>query len=126
MAAANFRDRMAGLTARILKRVGDRATLEDGSQVLGTFENPFLDPQVGARGGGKSLAMQVDAAELGEPRFCVLAADAARLPNDTPLTIELPAAEGGGRYRVVRPEPTGDGMVALVLEVESERTADII
>jgi hypothetical protein len=125
MAVANFRDRMAGLTSRILKRVGDRATLEDGTEVLGTFDNPFLDPQVGAKGGGKGLAMQVDGAELGEPRFCVLAAEAERLPNDSVLSIELPPAEGGGRYRVVRPEPTGDGMVALVLEVERERTADI-
>ncbi|WJM94693.1 hypothetical protein QEP73_13920 [Pseudomonas defluvii] len=69
--------------------------------------------------------MQVDAAELGEPRFTVLAAEAVRLPNESLLTMELPSAAGGGRYRVVRPEPTGDGMVALVLEVERERTADI-
>lgn len=127
MAAGGFQERMARRTDRILKRVGDRATLVDGSEVLGTFENPFLDPQLGGRGGGKGkgLAAQVDAAELAEPRFTVLAAEAARLPNESVLTIELPPASGGGRYRVVRPEPTGDGMVALVLEVERERTADI-
>lgn len=124
MAAAGFHDRMARLTGLILKRVGDRATLEDGSEIMGSFENPFLDPQVGGKG-GKGLAVQVDAAELGEPRFTVLAAEAVRLPNESLLTIELPSAAGGGRYRVVRPEPTGDGMVALVLEVERERTADI-
>jgi hypothetical protein len=91
---------------------------------MGTFENPFLDPQVGGKS-SKGLATAVDAAELGEPRFSVLAADAARLPNESVLTIELPPVEGGGRYRVVRPEPTGDGMVALVLEEDHERTADI-
>lgn len=125
IARPSFRERMAVLSARILDRVGDRATLENGTVVLGTFDNPFLDAQMGAKGGGKGLAMQVDATELGEPRFTVLAAEAPRLPKDSVLTIELPAAEGGGRYRVVRPEPTGDGMVALVLEEDHERTADI-
>ncbi|MCM8910898.1 hypothetical protein ACF8LF_18835 [Pseudomonas putida] len=113
------------MSARILDRVGDRATLEDGTAIMGAFENPFLDPQMRGRS-GKGLASQVDAAELGEPRFSVLANIAQRLPRDSVLTIELPAAEGGGRYRVVRPEPTGDGMVALVLEEDHERTADIL
>lgn len=125
MARPSFRERMALMSVRILERVGDRATLEDGTPIMGAFENPFLDPQFKGRG-GQGLASQVDAAELGEPRFSVLAADAARLPNDSVLTIELPPDEGGGRYRVTRPEPTGDGMVALVLEKDHERTADIL
>lgn len=125
MARPSFRERMAVMSARILDRVGDRATLEDGTPIMGTFENPFLDPQMQGRS-GKRLASQVDAAELGEPRFSVLADVAQRLPRDSVLTIALPPAEGGGRYRVVRPEPTGDGMVALVLEEDHERTADIL
>lgn len=124
MRRPSFRERMAVMSARILVRVGDRATLEDGTSIMGAFESPFLDPQMRGRS-GKPLASQIDAAELGEPRFSVLAQDAARLPRGSVLTIELPADDGGGRYRVVRPEPTGDGMVALVLEVERERTADI-
>lgn len=124
MARPSFRERMAVLTTRILDRVGDRATLEDGTPIMGTFENPFLDPQMGTKG-GKAFAVQVDAAELGEPRFSVLAADAKRLPEGELLTIELPVAEGGGRYKVVRHEPAGDGMVALVLEEDHARTADI-
>lgn len=122
-ALSSFRGRMADLTERILRRVGDRATLEDGGEVLGAFENPFLDPRI--KGKGRGLETSIDASELTEPRFSVLAADAARLPKGAVLTIELPPAEGGGRYRVVRPEPSGDGMVALVLEVARERTADI-
>lgn len=125
MRRPSFRERMAVMSARILDRVGDRATLEDGTAIMGAFENPFFDPQMRGRS-GKGLASQVDAAELGEPRFSVLAHIAQRLPRDSVLTIELPAAEGGGRYRVVRPEPTGDGMVALVLEEDHERTADIL
>ncbi|QNT38677.1 hypothetical protein ICJ54_13915 [Pseudomonas asiatica] len=125
MARPSFRERVAVISARILERVGDRATLEDGTAIMGTFENPFLDPQMRGRS-GKGLASQVDAAELGEPRFSVLADVAQRLPRDSVLTIALPPAEGGGRYRVVRPEPTGDGMVALVLEEDHERTADIL
>lgn len=127
MARPSFRERMAVMSARILDRVGDRATLEDGTATMGTFDNPFLDPQFGGKSGGKGrgLTAQVDAADLGEPRFSVLADVAQRLPEGKALTIELPPAEGGGRYTVVRHEPTGDGMVALVLEQEHARTADI-
>ncbi|MFG0924777.1 hypothetical protein ACF8SB_03570 [Pseudomonas sp. CJQ_8] len=123
-ALSRFRERMADLTIRILDRVGDHAILEDGTSVMGTFENPFLDPQMMGKS-GKGLAASVDAAAVGEPRFCVLAAEAKRLPKGSILTIDLPASEGGGRYRVIRPEPLGDGMVNLVLGVERERTADI-
>lgn len=127
MARPSFRERMAVLTTRILERVGDRATLEDGTSIMGAFENPFLDPQMRGRSSSssKGLANQIDAADLGEPRFSVLADIAQRLPRDSVLTIELPPAEGGGRYTVVRHEPAGDGMVALVLEQEHARTADI-
>lgn len=121
MARPSFRERMAFRTGRILERVGDSATLEDGSKVLGVFSNPALDPQLGS----KRMAKGVDAAELDEPRFAVLSAIAERLPRGAALTIELPAHEGGGPYTVVRPEPTGDGMVSLVLEVKHARTADI-
>ena len=121
MARPSFRERMAFRTGRILERVGDSATLEDGSKVLGVFSNPALDPQLGS----KPMAKGVDEAELDEPRFTVLSAIAERLPRGVALTIELPAHDGGGTYTVVRPEPTGDGMVALVLEVKHERTADI-
>lgn len=124
MARPSFRERMAVMSARILERVGDRATLEDGTSIMGAFENPFLDPQMMGKA-GKGLAASVDAAALGEPRFNVLAAVAARLPKGSKLTIDLPADEGGGKYRVIRPEPNGDGMVALVLGGERERTADI-
>ncbi len=124
MARSSFRERVAMLSQRVLRRVGDRAFLADDSTVMGTFENPFIDPQVQGRS-GKGLSTSVDAAAVGEPRFSVLAAEAARLPKGSILTIDLPADEGGGRYRVVRPEPLGDGMVNLVLGVERERTADI-
>lgn len=124
MMRSSFRERAALLSQRVLRRVGDRAFLSDGSIVMGTFENPFIDPQMQGRS-GKGLSTSVDAAAVGEPRFCMLAAEAARLPKGSILTIDLPASEGGGRYRVIRPEPLGDGMVNLVLGVERERTADI-
>ena len=60
MARPSFRERMAFRTGRILERVGDSATLEDGSKVLGVFSNPALDPQLGS----KRMARGVDAAEL--------------------------------------------------------------
>lgn len=125
MPAANFRDRMAQLDRRILSRVGDPATLEDGTPLLGAFDNPFLDPQFGAKGGSGSLGMTVNADAVREPTFTLPAADAVGLVKGVVLIVNLPAAEGGGRYKVVRPEPDGSGLVALVLEVERERTADI-
>lgn len=80
MARPSFRERMAFRTGRILERVGDSATLEDGSKVLGVFSNPALDPQLGS----KRMAKGVDAAELDEPRFTVLSAIAERLPRGQP------------------------------------------
>lgn len=126
MAGPGFRERMALRDKQILNRVGDRATLAAGGEVLGTFENPFLNPQLGAKGGRGGLGMQVNADAIAEPRFNLPAADAVRLPKGSILTIELPPHDGGGRYEVVRPESSGDGWVALILKVKHERTADIL
>ncbi|WP_462402172.1 head-tail joining protein [Pseudomonas sp. Marseille-QA0332] len=124
---SSFRERMAQRLDRpILKRVGDRATRADGREVLGIFENPFRDPQLGAKGGSQALAMGINAEAVREPRFSLPAVDAAGLDKKGAiLTIELPAADGGGRYEVIRPEPDGSGWVALVLGIAHERTADI-
>ncbi|RCL22978.1 hypothetical protein C6A77_19255 [Pseudomonas sp. AFG_SD02_1510_Pfu_092] len=126
MARASFRERMAVRSTRILDRVGDRATLEGGTAIMGTFENPLVDPQVGAKGGKSALGVQVNADSVAEPRFNVPADVAKTLPNGSILVIDLPASGGGGRYEVVRPEPDGSGWVALVLKVKHERTADIL
>lgn len=125
MAGSGFRERMAILTGRILDRVGDRADLDDGSEVFGAFENPSLDFKAQGHN-GKRLASGIDAAELDEPRFNVTHDVAARLGQGAKLSIKLPATDGGGRYRVVRHAAAGDGMVALLLEFDHERTADIL
>lgn len=123
---SSFRERMAARDDRLLKRVGDRALLADGSVVMGTFENPLIDAQLGAKGGKGALGVQVNADNVVEPRFNVPAATAKALPNGSILVIDLPASGGGGRYEVVRPEPDGSGWVALVLKVKHERTPDIL
>lgn len=125
MAAASFRGRMAGLDRRILGRVGDRASLEDGTPVQGIFENPFRDLKIGAKGTNGRLAMAVNADAVREPTFSLPVADAVALVKGAVLVIDLPESDGGGRYKVVRREPDGSGWVALVLEVARERTADI-
>lgn len=125
MEASSFRERMAKRDDAILRRVGDRATREDGSAVLGTFENPFQDPQLGGKGGSQRLAMTINAEEVREPRFNLPVKDAAGLGRGAALTIELDPADGGGRYKVIRQEPDGSGWVALVLGKDHERTADI-
>lgn len=122
----SFRERMASRDDRILRRVGDRALRADGGEVMGTFENALIDPQVGAKGGKGALGMQVNADAVAEPRFNVPAAVAKTLPNGSILVIDLPDSGGSGRYEVVRPEPDGSGWVALVLKVKHERTADIL
>lgn len=125
-ALSSFRERMAFLDDRVLRRVGDRALREGGGEVMGTFENPLVDPQLGAKGGKGALGVQVNADAVAEPRFNVPAAVAKTLPNGSILVIDLPASGGSGRYEVVRPEPDGSGWVALVLKVKHERTADIL
>lgn len=125
MAGANFRDRFAVLDRRILGRVGDRATLEDGTPLQGVFENPFLDLKAGAKGGSGRLPRVINADAVSEPTFSLPAADALALSKGKVLVVALPKESGGGRYTVVRKEPDGSGWVALTLEVERERTADI-
>lgn len=125
MARPSFRECFAARDARILERVGDRAAREDGTEVLGTFENPLIDPQLGGKGGKGALGMQVNADAVAEPRFNVPAAVAKTLPKGSILVIDLPESGGAGRYEVVRPEPDGSGWVALVLKVKHERTPDI-
>ncbi|WP_296268425.1 head-tail joining protein [Pseudomonas sp. UBA6562] len=120
--ASSFRERAARRLDRpILRRVGDRATRADGREVLGIFENPFHDPQLGS----KRLASAINAEAVREPQFSLPVADAVGLEKGAALTIELAPEDGGGLYTVVRPEPDGTGWVTLILTVKHERTADI-
>ncbi len=109
----------------LMNRLGDRATLDDGSDISGAFASPFLDLQLGTKAAGYRLAASIKPDAVREPTFTMRAADAIGIRRDSFLTVSLPVAEGGGRYKVYRLEPDGSGMVDLILGVDNERTDDI-
>ena len=71
------------------------------------------------------LGASINTDRIKEPTFTVRSADAAKVKRGAFITIDLPAVDGGGRYKMVRPEPDGAGMVDLTLGADSERSDDI-
>lgn len=125
MAADRFRERAARMDAVLIDRLGDQATLADGTTIRGAFASPFLGAQIGVKGGGYRLGAAINADQIKEPTFTVRSVDAAKVLRGAFITIDLPAVDGGGRYKLVRPEPDGAGMVDLILGADSERSDDI-
>jgi len=125
MAADRFRERAARMDRVLIDRLGDQATLEDGTTIRGAFVSPFLGAQIGAKASGFRLGASINAEQLKEPTFTVRSVDAAKVKRGAFITIDLPDVDGGGRYKMVRPEPDGAGMVDLILGADSERSADI-
>lgn len=125
MAAARFRDLAARMDTVLVARLGDRAVLDDGRELFGPFSSPFVGPAIGGKTGGHRLGQAFNADKVLEPTLTVRVVDAAGLVKGTPVTIDLTPEQGGGRYKVVRLEPDGAGMVDLILGMNSERTDDI-
>lgn len=123
--ALAFRALAERMDRLLVDRLGDQATLADGTTLRGAFASPFLGAQVGAKASGYRLGAAVNADQLAEPTFQVRAVDAIKLPRGAFVTIDLAVEDGGGRYKVVRHEPDGSGMVNLVLGVDNERDDDI-
>ena len=109
----------------LIERLGDQATLEDGTTIRGAFVSPFLGAQIGAKASGFRLGASINAEQIKEPTFTVRSVDAAKVKRGAFITIDLPDVDGGGRYKMVRPEPDGAGMVDLILGADSERSDDI-
>ncbi|MQU55294.1 hypothetical protein [Pseudomonas sp. FSL R10-1339] len=72
--------------------------------VLGMFSAPWKQPQIGRLNTG-----------LREPHFVVRVADSVGLEKGLRVTIELPELDGGGDYDLLQLEPSGDGLVSLIL-----------
>jgi hypothetical protein len=125
MAADRFRERAARMDAVLVDRLGDQATLADGSTIRGAFASPFVGAQIGAKASGHRLGASLNTDQVKEPTFTVRAVDAAKVARGAFITIDLTPEDGGGRYKLVRPEPDGAGMVDLVLGADNERTDDI-
>ncbi|WP_397452523.1 hypothetical protein [Pseudomonas sp. NA-150] len=105
----SFRDLVAEIDAVVFDTLSDVGRIEGRSEpVLGMFSVPWLQPKVGRLGTG-----------LREPNFVIRVADAVGLEKGMLVSIDLPEMDGGGEYDLVRPEPSGDGLVALILRMRA-------
>ncbi|MBA4287415.1 MAG: hypothetical protein C0439_00300 [Pseudomonas sp.] len=102
-----FRDLIADVDAVVFETLGDTARIEGREEpVLGMFAAPWLQPKFGKLNTG-----------LREPRFEIRVSDSQGLEQGMLVSVELPALDGGGDYDLIQLEPSGDGLVALILRL---------
>jgi len=100
-----FRDLVADLDAVVFETLGDTARIEGRDEpVLGMFAAPWLQPKIGRLNTG-----------LREPRFEIRVSDSGGLSKGLLVSVDLPELDGGGDYDLLQLEPSGDGLVALIL-----------
>ena len=100
-----FRDLIAEVDAVVFETLGDTARIEGREEpVLGMFAAPWLQPKLGKLNTG-----------LREPRFEIRVSDSHGLVRGLLVSIDLPALDGGGDYDLLQLEPSGDGLVSLIL-----------
>lgn len=100
-----FRDLIADLDAVVFETLGDTARIEGRDEpVLGMFAAPWLQPKIGRLNTG-----------LREPRFEIRVSDSGGLSKGLLVSVDLPELDGGGDYDLLQLEPSGDGLVALIL-----------
>jgi hypothetical protein len=104
-----FRDLIAEVDAVVFETLGDSARIEGRDEpVLGMFAAPWLQPKFGMLNTG-----------LREPRFEIRVSDSHGLEQGLLVSIDLPALDGGGDYDLLQLEPSGDGLVALILRMRA-------
>ena len=100
-----FRDLIAEVDTVVFETLGDTARIEGRDEpVLGMFAAPWLQPKFGKLNSG-----------LREPRFEIRVSDSDGLNKGLRVSIDLPELDGGGDYDLLQLEPSGDGLVALIL-----------
>ena len=100
-----FRDLIAEVDTVVFETLGDTARIEGRDEpVLGMFAAPWLQPQFGKLNSG-----------LREPRYEIRVSDSDGLNKGLRVSIDLPELDGGGDYDLLQLEPSGDGLVALIL-----------
>ena len=102
-----FRELIDEMDITILDELGDVARI-NGREVLGYFSAPWLQPQFGKLNTG-----------LREPRFDVRVSETDGLEPGMLVSVDLPLLDGGGDYDLIQLEPSGDGMVALILRMRA-------
>jgi len=104
-----FRDLIADIDAVVFETLGDTARIEGREEpVLGMFSAPWLQPKIGKLNTG-----------LREPRFEIRVSDSQGLEQGMLVSVDLPALDGGGDYDLLQLEPSGDGLVALILRMRA-------
>ncbi|WPN72898.1 head-tail joining protein [Pseudomonas germanica] len=102
-----FRDLIAEVDAVVFETLGDTARIEGREEpVLGMFAAAWLQPKFGKLNTG-----------LREPRFEIRVSDSQGLEQGMLVSVDLPALDGGGDYDLIQLEPSGDGLVALILRL---------
>jgi hypothetical protein len=102
-----FRDLIAEVDAVVFETLGDTAWIEGREEpVLGMFAAPWLQPKLGKLNTG-----------LREPRFEIRVSDSQGLKKGLLVRVQLPELDGGGDYDLLQLEPSGDGLVALILRL---------
>jgi hypothetical protein len=102
-----FRDLIAEVDAVVFETLGDMARIEGREEpVFGMFAAPWLQPKFGKLNTG-----------LREPRFEIRVSDSHGLEQGMLVSVDLPALDGGGDYDLIQLEPSGDGLVALILRL---------
>jgi hypothetical protein len=100
-----IRELMADVDDIVFETLGDRARIEGRSEpVLGMFSAPWLQPRIGRMN-----------TAIREPRFEIRVADTDGLSKGLLVSVDVPGLDGGGDYDLLQLEPTGDGLVALIL-----------
>lgn len=104
-----FRDLIADIDAVVFETLGDSARIEGREEpVLGMFSAPWLQPKIGKLNTG-----------LREPRFEIRVCDSQGLEQGMLVSVDLPELDGGGDYDLLQLEPSGDGLVALILRMRA-------
>ncbi|BCX67964.1 head-tail joining protein [Pseudomonas izuensis] len=104
-----FRDLVDDIDDVVFETLGDSARIEGREKpVLGMFAAPWLQPKFGKLNTG-----------LREPRFEIRVSDSAGLEQGMLVSVDLPALDGGGDYDLLQLEPSGDGLVALILRMRA-------
>lgn len=100
-----FRDLIDDIDDVVFETLGDSARIEGRQDpVLGMFSAPWLQPKFGKLNSG-----------LREPRFEIRVGDSNGLSKGLRVSVDLPELDGGGDYDLLQLEPSGDGLVALIL-----------
>ncbi|NWA25772.1 hypothetical protein HX866_12815 [Pseudomonas gingeri] len=101
----SFRELLDDIDDVVFETLGDSARIEGYDEpVLGMFSAPWRQPKFGKTNTG-----------IREPTFEIRVSDSDGLKKGLLVTVDVPKLDGGGDYDLMQLEPSGDGLVALIL-----------